>query len=120
MGKSRKGLWTGLASGAATGAAAGSAAGGVGALPGGILGAIAGGISGSMDDTDTDYERAQVEEEKRRQEKESGFSHLMTLRGAEQIDRSQGLNALSLLGSQRAAAAVNGRRRALRQSIFAA
>lgn len=118
MGKSRKGLWTGLASGAMTGAATGSAVGGVGAVPGGVLGAITGGISGSMDDADTEYERAQLEDEKRRRDMESGFSHLMTLRNAKQEDRSQGMAGLGLLASQRESAEVNGRRRMLRVALL--
>jgi hypothetical protein len=116
----RKGLWTGIASGAATGAATGSVVGGVGAIPGALLGAVAGGLSGSMDDTETDYERAMVEDERRRQAMESQFSHLMALRGEKQTDRTQGMNALQLLAAQRGNAEANARKRMLRNALLAA
>jgi phage tail tape-measure protein len=114
----KKGLLTGALSGAASGAAAGSVIPGWGTAVGAGVGALAAALSGSADDADTDYERNLLEEEKRRKEMESGFSHLMTLREAGQTDRSQSLSGLSFLASSRLNAETNARRRLLRNSIL--
>jgi hypothetical protein len=111
--------WTGAGSGALQGAGTGFAVGGpLGAIAGGLYGGILGGVAGNEEDELTEYERAQLEEEKRKREMESGFSHLMALRGAKQGDRSQVMNTLQFLASQRATAAQNSKRRLLRDTIL--
>jgi hypothetical protein len=120
MAKTRKGLWTGVASGAATGAGVGSTFGPIGTAIGGVGGAILGGISGSQDDSETEAEQARIDEETRKRDMESQFSHLMALKGSRREDRSLGLNTLTALSSQRANAEANARRRAMRSALLAA
>jgi phage tail tape-measure protein len=115
---SKKGLISGVASGAASGAAAGSSVGPWGTAIGGVVGGVVGGITGNAEDKDSELEQSKLEEEQRRKERETQASILLGLSNNQIARRSQNMNSLQFLASQRGSAEISARNRSVRDAIL--